>query len=125
VLNCWLSQIEREARTAAKAGARVELAEGMYYVGEQVWKVQAGHHNGGHPYAKILHVHDDHGEFEFVSGGMRTIAEALANGTGRKMELAEAQEFGRLYGWCCVCGTILENEKSIANGIGPVCAKKF
>lgn len=36
----------------------------------------------------------------------------------------QAAEFGKLYGWCCICGRRLTNEESIARGIGPVCAGK-
>lgn len=34
----------------------------------------------------------------------------------------QAAEFGKLYGWCCICGRRLTREESIERGIGPVCA---
>jgi len=37
----------------------------------------------------------------------------------------EACEIGRAYEWCCACGTILHNDKSVELGIGPVCRGKF
>jgi hypothetical protein len=33
--------------------------------------------------------------------------------------------YGKLTGTCGVCGRILEDEVSVANGIGPICAEKF
>ena len=41
-----------------------------------------------------------------------------------RMTLEEAEEFGQLYGICCVCAAILTNPESIARGIGPVCGAK-
>jgi hypothetical protein len=40
------------------------------------------------------------------------------------MTLEEAEAFGKLYGVCCDCGTVLTNPESIERGIGPVCAGK-
>jgi len=57
--------------------------------------------------------------FEYASGAMRWLDGAW------KMSLEEAKKFGALYGTCCVCGRTLTDEKSIAAGIGPVCAEKF
>lgn len=34
------------------------------------------------------------------------------------------REFSRLIGRCCVCGRTLTNEKSIEQGIGPICADR-
>ena len=36
-----------------------------------------------------------------------------------------SKAYGRLVGACGVCGRVLEDEKSIEAGIGPICAKKF
>lgn len=42
-----------------------------------------------------------------------------------KMIFEEACEFGSTYGWCCSCGAILHNDKSVELGIGPICRAKF
>jgi len=42
-----------------------------------------------------------------------------------RLTLAQAKEFGVLYGTCCVCGALLTDPKSIAQGIGPVCIKRI
>ena len=38
---------------------------------------------------------------------------------------AASAEYGRLTGTCGVCGRPLENEESVARGIGPVCAGRM
>jgi hypothetical protein len=42
-----------------------------------------------------------------------------------RMSLSEAKAFGVETGICCVCGAFLTDPKSVAEGIGPVCAKRF
>lgn len=42
-----------------------------------------------------------------------------------RLTLEQAQEFGRLYGVCGICGATLTDETSIAAGIGPVCAGRL
>jgi hypothetical protein len=37
---------------------------------------------------------------------------------------AAAIAYGKLTGTCCLCGRKLENENSVAAGIGPICAQK-
>lgn len=39
--------------------------------------------------------------------------------------MAAAAEYGRLTNTCGMCGRPLEDEESVARGIGPVCIKKF
>jgi hypothetical protein len=38
---------------------------------------------------------------------------------------AAAIAYGRKFGKCSVCARDLTDDESIANGIGPVCAKKY
>ena len=38
-----------------------------------------------------------------------------------RMSLEEAQQFGALYNICCICGADLNDEVSVALGIGPWC----
>lgn len=42
-----------------------------------------------------------------------------------KDPLAAMKAYGRLVGVCGACGRLLEDEESVANGIGPICANKF
>lgn len=85
-----------------------------------VLKVQPGRYTGN-LYAKVLRYDaTDPGRsasWEYVPGAIRTIT------ADDRMTLAEAEEFGKAIGICCVCAALLTDPKSIARGIGPVCAK--
>jgi hypothetical protein len=95
------------------------VTEGMYKVGERIFKVQKAVHGSGHLYAKELITDQDGSSFAYAPGIIRTLT------LGDKMTIEEAKEFGALYGTCCVCARTLTNETSIEAGIGPVCAGKF
>jgi hypothetical protein len=116
-------------------------SDGMYRnpgTGE-IFKVQVAVHGSGKLYAKQLIMFvggekhfaptkataemwepgRDSMEFQYVQGAIYRLDASW------KMSLEEAKAFGALYGTCCVCGRTLTDEKSIAAGIGPVCAEKF
>lgn len=90
------------------------VTEGMYRMDGKVYKVQAAVHGSGNLYAKVLAGQS----FQYERGAIMRLRPE------HRMTLADAAEFGRLYGQCCVCGRTLTDEVSIANGIGPVCAGK-
>jgi len=94
---------------------RAEFSEGMWTIGERIFKVQESH-GSGRLYAKEL----IDGRFEYAPGALRDLRTK-----GVKMTLEKAVEYGRLYGICCVCGRTLTDETSVAAGIGPVCSAKF
>ena len=43
----------------------------------------------------------------------------------RLLSFDEMVEIGRRPGRCCICGRALDDEKSVAAGIGPICAKNL
>jgi hypothetical protein len=113
----------RDAEVAKSADAvedRVSL-EGMHRLGGKIYKVQVAVNGSGNEYAKELRNLGDVDGFGFVyaPGVVRKLS------VRTRLTLEEAKEFGALYGTCCVCGRTLTDEKSIAAGIGPVCAGKF
>jgi len=108
------------------APAAAQVTEGMYRdpATGDIFKVQVAVHGSGRLYAKKLVALEEprvkgkktySHEFVYVRGLYTRIQAAW------KMSKEEAQEWGRLYGSCCKCGAILTDERSIANGIGPVC----
>lgn len=125
----------------------VASLEGMHRTADgTIYKVQRAVHGSGHLYAKQLVAHrecDGHEstdgpignvvycdgtcapeaetewKFEFAPGALRLLSEDT------KLTLEDAKQFGVVYGSCVVCGRTLTDEKSIAAGIGPVCAKRF
>lgn len=100
-------------REAAPSPTSDPVTEGMYRTADgTVYKVQAARESG-RLYAKVL---TDDG-FTYAQGAMRKLT------ASDRMTLEDAQEYGKLYGICCVCGRTLTNEESIINGIGPICAR--
>lgn len=143
-------KMERDAKAlenfCATRPAKLKMPEsdGMYrnpQTGE-IWKVQVAVHGSGKLYAKQMvgwartDLDAAEGErvtsfqlegkqtpmdieFQFVKGAIYKIDASW------KMTLDQAKAFGALYGTCCVCGRTLTDEKSIAAGIGPICAGKM
>lgn len=130
ILNCYRSQVLRAKNTG---GAPAETAgveeDGIYRTPDgTIYKVQIAHHGSGRLYAKKLEVFEN---WSLETHGKRKAEFVIAPGMVKqlrpewKLSLEEAQEFGRLYGFCVKCGAILTNEESIAYGIGPVCRAGF
>jgi len=100
-------------RNQPVAGAGHEVTEGMYRTPDgSTYKVQKSQQ--GNLYAKKLTASG----FEYETGAIRKLEK------DHRMTLAQAKEYGALYGTCCVCGRTLTDEGSISAGIGPVCAAK-
>lgn len=132
-----ISRQELDAQNArAKAAPKIEnfnsewadtkprgiTEDGMYMMGDHIFKVQFAVHGSGRLYAKRLvppTAYAEKATFEYAPGIVKQLTPE------HKMTLEQAKEFGALYGTCCVCGRTLTNEGSIENGIGPICASKF
>jgi hypothetical protein len=110
------------------AGAPVSEA-GVYEANDRVYMVVKS--GAGRFYAKVLTERlsyvtrlteageEVHATFEYESGAIREISAA------DRVTPERAKELGHLTTFCCVCGTKLEDAKSVAAGIGPTCAKKY
>jgi biotin carboxyl carrier protein len=112
----------KKART--QTGPKV-TEDGMYRTSDgTIYKVQIAKNGSGRLYAKKLteFAREDGGTewaFEIAKGAIFRLTPA------DKMTLADAQEFGKLYGVCCRCAADLTDEKSIERGMGPDCAGKM
>lgn len=92
--------------------------EGLYVVGEDVYKVQAARANGsGQVYAKKM---DSEGYFQYV--GRKPLSLLTAD---KKMSLEQAAAYGKLYGHCIRCSRDLTDEFSIEHGLGKICYEKM
>lgn len=118
-----------QAGSGSESRISADLQDGMYRTADgEIYKVQRAVHGSGRIYAKKLAALADprqlkngirtH-EFRYEAGSLRKLTAEMA------MTLEEARTWGALYGSCCRCGLTLTDEKSIADGIGPFCAKKF
>jgi hypothetical protein len=105
--------------TATRPMYATKLEPGMYKTADgTIYKVQKAV-TTGHTYAKKLVPPAEFGgkaEFVYAPGAMRGLLPE------QRMTLDEAKEWGCSFGTCCVCGRTLTNDKSVADGIGPVCA---
>lgn len=100
-----------------------ELTDGIYVMADgSTVKVQEARNGSGHLYAKAM---DADGRFNYVGGLIGKVAAQWRHNTARKMTLAEAAEYGALYGRCIECGRTLTDEDSIERGVGPICMTKF
>ena len=94
--------------------APVALVPGFYTNGPEFFKVVASK-STGKPYAKRLIGRT----WEYMPGGMNKAA------TWKPLTLEGAAAYGFATGYCLCCGRELTDPKSVAMGIGPVCANKF
>lgn len=115
-----LPRKQRETRTTEP------VTEGIYLDPDGgLYKVQVAAYGTGNLYGKRFHKYDQPdekgkaGEFVYEAGLLRKLHPEWL------LSLEEAQKYGKLYGFCCVCGRVLTNEKSIEAGIGPVCQTRF
>lgn len=91
--------------------------KGMYLTtSNQIVKVQKSR-TSGMLYGKVFKQDGDKWKFEYAPGVLKFI--------DRKMQLEEAITFGKQFGFCCVCGLLLTNKKSVELGIGPICRGYF
>jgi len=104
-----------EAQPAPGSAPRGDVPDGWYVVDGEPWKVQWNRERT-RKYAKRLVDR----EWQYVPGGLGIVARK-----GEPMTLEVAQQYGKLYGVCAICGRTLTDEKSIADGIGPVCANNI
>lgn len=100
-------------RPDVPAGRYAVTTEDGYYAFYRVWK---GNRGGVVVYMQI-------------SDDEQRCYGAQATAILRKIEavgtLEASKAYGREIGACGVCGRTLTNPESIANGIGPICTKRF
>lgn len=115
----------RKPRTTAPV-----VGQGIYVMttpdGEAVYRVEPSK-TSGNLYAKRLveGVSTADWGWAYERGGIFTISQAVADGTGRRLTEDEALAYGKRTGRCVCCGALLTNELSIDLGIGPVCRKRW
>ncbi len=111
------------AALVVEAKPEIELHVHDLFIDDRgmVWKVyltQNGHLavKGTVPNMKGLH---------YKSGGMKVLRERIAAGTATKLDAEQAAAFGKLHGFCCMCGKDIDDDRSLAAGYGPSCAKRM
>jgi hypothetical protein len=117
VLSPTLSVSEASALIEQLKGAAAELVpEGIYRrsIDGVMFRVQSS--ESGRRYAKTLLTT---GGWDYERGAVFTLKLA------ERLTLQQVIEWGLDTGVCAVCGRLLSNAKSVAAGIGPICAKGY
>lgn len=130
----WVTfHLDGECPTPQAAAPQVELEQGLYLFEEgNVFKVYKTRNE--RLAAKVLIPQDTgdkhadgtprmRGSFQYVVGGVRILRDALAAGTAHKLTQDEAATFGQQFSFCVNCGLYLDDDRSLAAGYGPTCAK--
>lgn len=118
-IDTLLSSPKASATATPSKIANLDL--GMYRASDgTIYRVHESRETGNR-YAKRMDydLFSDKPRFVYAKGAISTLTPA------DRMSLADAKAWGMETGFCCVCGAFLTDEKSVANGIGPVCAKYF
>jgi len=108
-------------KSAPSTSKVVNLEEGVYRRDGQIFRVQRSRESGN-LYAKRLELDlmsGDKPRFVYAKGAITALTSA------HRMTREDAKAFGVETGICCVCGAFLTDAKSVSEGIGPVCAKRF
>jgi len=135
-----LSAPSREDRAAAAPTVNIDAIEGAFYRAKEAGLAHpklrldtftfspapAGGKNPGAVYVK------EGGAYlgKVAGGKLFTLSSVDQSTTDRILAVAAdpqaaAIAYGRKFGKCSVCARDLTDDESIANGIGPVCAKKY
>jgi len=116
----WIDTLRDRPRKTT--GSPAGLEPGMYRTASgDIYRVQPSRETG-RLYAKRMDWNGTPGEkprFEYAAGAVYSLTPS------DRMTVTDAEEWGVETGVCCVCGAFLSDERSVARGIGPVCAGKF
>lgn len=91
--------------------------EGMYFFEGQYYRIQLAVHGTGRPMCKVLD--PETGHFERTKGMSGKLT------TEHRVSREQAKQFGALYGRCMCCGAVLTDSRSIEDGTGPICGKRY
>ena len=115
-------RLNTEAPTAT---ALPVLENGLYLntTTDRVFKLYTT--QNGHQGCKRLEVYASHGSLVYLKGGVKLVREMVAAGEARLLTQDEATAFGKLHGFCINCTIDIDDDRSLAVGYGPVCAKHY
>jgi hypothetical protein len=121
--------IERLLATLPPAAPDPVTEPGIYRTADaRLFKVQRSKESGNLYAKELVAIGGDRltENGETVQWEFRYAAGAIYRLTAtERVTLEQAKAFGIQYGVCCVCGALLKDAKSVAAGIGPVCAKRI
>lgn len=116
-----ISRLKQAAYKGESDEAKAERRnpdEGVYQVGNDIYRVVLAVHGSGQPYASKF----DPETQKFVYVGRKPFGR-LTDET--KMTASQASAFGELYGQCVKCSKLLTDDLSKNHGYGRKCASKM
>ena len=128
-----VSQPEETPSQPVKGLDLTDLPSGYYAVpgGDTRLKVRIAHGKEGTKWDGFTFVTDGAAYGQQKRYGMQRPGQAYSGDIQDALKAitadpkAASQAYGHLVGRCGRCNAVLEDETSIANGIGPICAEKF
>lgn len=117
-------QAYNKPRRQVKVPTTTQISQdGMYQVGEAVYKVVKRQDKNG-LYAKLFRpaVKNEDGSVNTRASFVYAPGEIYRIKAEDKMTAEQATKFGKLYSVCCNCAKDLSREESIRRGYGPTCA---
>lgn len=103
--------------TTATAPATQTITPGFYWNALGVFRVVESDKNPGHYFAKQLNPQTH--RWSYAKGAIYRLQPQT------RVTLEQAKQYGVKMGSCLICGRELTDPSSVAQGIGPVCAKGF
>ena len=128
-----VSQPEEKSSQPVKGLDLTDVPSGYYAVpgGDTRLKVRISHGKEGSKWEGYTFVTDGAAYGQQQRYGMQRPGQAYKGQIESQLQaiaadpLEASKAYGHLVGRCGRCNTILEDEESVANGIGPICATKF
>lgn len=111
-------QYNRALQPAKAPVANPVTEVGMYRKGDDIYRVKLS--KAGRLYAMRFNPNGDTpgARFDYVGGAIYSLE------ASHRMSVEDVSALGLKFGICVVCGAELTDTKSVARGIGPVCAKR-
>jgi hypothetical protein len=124
ILRC---KTREDERTAASVPSRsLPTLEGKcFYLlnGETVFRAKKSRSTGNVYAERLTMMGHGQGSFCYDRGHANILRSGLADGTVVQLTVEEAARLGHHYGICVICSATLTDPRSVAAGIGPVCAR--
>ena len=107
------------ARAQRAADEHVFVTAGYFAMEGTIYKVVPSRSTGRNYAMSLAAPGMKKGTWRYEKGAMYRLTESM------RLSLEQAKEYGRTHKFCVACGALLTDPKSVEQGIGPVCAKKF
>ena len=111
----YLKALPIRGKETTPTGEAYYAAPGFYLFNNEIYRVCQSRQSG-RVYAKILIDEGTKGRWDYFKG---MVSQLLPE---HRISLDHAKSFGREHGFCLICGATLTDPKSVAAGIGPICA---